>query len=364
MGIKEDSFKKLLIKGSILFAIAAMIKAISFNRDFIEKYYSTLVYSKISVFLRVLTGWIPFSIGDIMYIVLITCFFIKLIKYINAAFQKKITKKNFLFELIKTASFFLTIYVLFNIIWGLNYNRLGIAYQLQIEPKEYTTNQLRNLTSDLVKAVNAARNMPGLNSFQFKEDNVVFSEAIDAYRNIQQRYFFLAYNHPSAKATLIGGVDNYFGFVGYYDPFTGEAQVNTSMPRFLLPYTITHEIAHQLGYANEDEANFVGYLASKSADENAFRYSAYFTLFNYANRQLFSSDSITANKNYATLDSLVKKDEIVFLSYLGKKPSVGDRYITELYSDYLKANNQPKGMGTYDQVISWLIAYQRRYGEL
>jgi hypothetical protein len=35
-----------------------------------------------------------------------------------------------------------------------------------------------------------------------------------------------------------------------------------------------------------------------------------------------------------------------------------------LYGNYLKANNQPKGIETYNEVVSWLIAYRKKYGEL
>ncbi len=55
---------------------------------------------------------------------------------------------------------------------------------------------------------------------------------------------------------------NYLGFTGYYNPFTGEAQVNTTVPQFLLPNIALHEMGHQIGYAKEDEANFSAYLAA------------------------------------------------------------------------------------------------------
>ena len=85
------------------------------------------------------------------------------------------------------------------------------------------------------------------------------------------------------------------GFTGYYNPFTGEAQVNTTVPKFLLPYITLHEIGHQLGYAKEDEANFSGYLAAVDSHDTLFQYSTYLDLFVYANREVFYFDS-TASK--------------------------------------------------------------------
>ena len=87
-----------------------------------------------------------------------------------------------------------------------------------------------------------------------------------------------------------GWLGNYSGFTGYYNPFTGESQVNSTVPVFTIPYTACHEVAHQLGYAKEMEANFAGYLAASTSDDNFFRYSVYLDLFRYANRNLFLLD--------------------------------------------------------------------------
>ena len=50
------------------------------------------------------------------------------------------------------------------------------------------------------------------------------------------------------------------GFSGYLNPFTNEAQVDILIPKYQLPTTASHEVAHQLGYAAENEANFIGIL--------------------------------------------------------------------------------------------------------
>ena len=103
-------------------------------------------------------------------------------------------------------------------------------------------------------------------------------------------------------------IGNYSGFLGYYNPFTGEAQVNTKVPVFTIPFTTCHEIGHQLGFASESEASFVGYLVIKSNNSPVFNYSAYFELFGFANGELYSRDSVAAKQNIKLLDTLVRKD--------------------------------------------------------
>jgi hypothetical protein len=361
---RKSSSTKIFIQLFIFFTIAIILKIVSLNSSFVEKHYSTFSYKYFSIFLRAVTAWIPFSLGDILYAAAFVYVFIFSIRCFKNIVQKKCSKQKFFFGTLKIIRICLLGYIIFKLVWGLNYDRLGIAYQLQIEPKEFTTNQLKALTGDLVKSVNAARNASGMYTFQYEQDNTIFYQAANAYRNIEQHHSFLAYHQPCIKPSLFNWVDNLIGVTGYYNPLTGETQINTSIPRFLLPYFITHEIAHQIGYAKEDEANFVAYLVSKGADDNAFRYSAYFNLFNYANRQLFARDSIAALINYKALDSLVKNDEVTYQNFLGNNTTTTDHYITAIYSKYLKANNQPKGINTYDEVIALLISYQKRYGEL
>ncbi len=357
-------FSKLFISSFVLLLIVLLIKFIPPNNDFIEKYYSTLFYVKISVFLRTITNRIPFSLGDFLYLIAAIYCLIKLIQYVCLAFKKKITANILLPGLIRIIRLILITYIIFNILWGLNYKRTGIFSQLQIEPQEYNTGELKQLTADLVKKVNEAYSSSNMYAFRFQSYKTVFADAINSYKNISYRYPFLSYYQPCIKTGMINGLDNYFGIVGYFNPFTAEAEINTSIPHFLLPYIITHEIAHQLGYAGEDEANFVAYFVSKNSYENAFRYSAYFSLFNYANRQLLLQDSASAQTNYKGLDSLVKIDETIYMNFISNNSGFGAHYSTTIYNDYLKLNDQSKGMEGYNAVISILIAYEKRYGDL
>ena len=163
---------------------------------------------------------------------------------------------------------------------------------------------------------------------------------------------------------MYGLAGNYFGFTGYYNPFTGEAQVNTKVPKFILPYTTTHEIAHQLGYAKEEEANFVGYLTATSSTDTLFHYSAYLDLFVYANRQLFFVDSVAAKDFAKQLIPEVKADIKEWREFLRRHKNPLEPVIRWAYGNYLKANQQPKGMTSYDEVIADLIAFYKKYGRI
>ena len=123
-------------------------------------------------------------------------------------------------------------------------------------------------------------------------------------------------------------------------------------------------MAHQLGYASESEASFVGYLVAKYNNQPVFSYSAYFDLFSYANAELYQRDSAAAKQNVKLLDTLVKKDYAAYRKYLKDYRNPIAPLLTKLYGGYLKAHNQPKGIESYDEVVAWIVAYHKKYGTL
>jgi hypothetical protein len=134
------------------------------------------------------------------------------------------------------------------------------------------------------------------------------------------------------------------------------------MPVFTQPYTTCHEIGHQLGYAKENEANFVGYLSARLSDNPAFRYSVYFDLYLYAARELNVRDSMLLKPLKAQLSPAVKADFRELHRFNRKYENPFEPKVRELYDSYLRANRQPKGMRTYNEVIAWLIAYGKKNG--
>ena len=79
---------------------------------------------------------------------------------------------------------------------------------------------------------------------------------------------------------------------------------------------------------------------------------------------MFAIDSSLARNNYKQLDTLVKLDIIAYRNFILSHRNNIEPYISSLYGEYLKANNQPQGLATYDDVVMWIIAYTKKYGEL
>ena len=256
------------------------------------------------------------------------------------------------------------VYIIFNIFWGINYNRKEISAQLNLKLDKKDTADLKIVEQLLLQKVNESKQALVNQHALYPSNKELFKRAVACYEQTEKLYPFLSYEPRSVKRSMFGLFGNYFGFTGYYNPFTGEAQVNTLVPKFMLPYTTCHEIAHQLGYAKEEEANFVGYLAATSSTDTLFHYSAYLDLFVYANRQLFFVDSVAAKDVAKQLSSEVKADIKEWREFLRLHKNPLEPIIRWAYGNYLRANQQPKGMTSYDEVIADLIAFYKKYGRI
>jgi Protein of unknown function (DUF3810) len=347
----------------LLILLTITIKWVSLYPGWVERNYTYGIYPLISKVQRFLFGWIPFSIGDIFYAFLILVITFRTFRFFRLLFKRKLSRAYFIQALQQGIFFFLFVYVFFNLLWGLNYNRQGISYQLGIKVSKYSLYDLDTLTTVIQSRLNAyAALVSEAQRDSFDRKKLLFRESKQAYRQASSRYSFLGYRPSSVKPSLFSYAGNYLGFQGYYNPFSGEAQVNTTIPRVLEPFVTMHEIAHQLGYAKENEANFVGFLACRYSGSPVMNYSMYFDMYNYAIREVNRRDSMLARSFQQKLHPQVLKDFREYRDFFLKYNNPVEPVIMWAYGHYLKANNQPGGKQTYNEVVAWLIAYYKKFG--
>jgi hypothetical protein len=288
----------------------------------VEEWYATGIYVYISTFLQFLLGWLPFSVGDVLYIAA----GLYMILTLHKSFKRSILK-----TLNRTFKVGSIVWLLFHVLWGFNYYRTSIPEQFNLDRGE-------------VK----------------KEEIVAFT---DFTLNEANRYATVNRQPPTrqggqeVKPSLFGIIGNYMGYGGYYNPFTGEAQINIYMPAFMLPYIAVHEAAHQKGYAKESEANFIGYIDAMESGDSALLYSANLEMFLFANRALRRFDSTLAKKNMEKLSPRIKKDLADYKVFAEKYYGPVDKFVTWFYSGFLNLNNQPEGMMSYNRGMVYTMRY-------
>lgn len=351
--------KKLNIYLTLLLGVQIVfVQIISKYPSIIETYYSNGVYLFTSAFLRMLFGWIPFSFGDLLIFLLVFLFLRFLYRLLKTRFRNSSDK---LLQLLAVVSL---LYGCFYWFWGFNYFREPLAKNLGFNETTYTTEQLATVTRNVVEKLNTIHlritkndTLVVKNPYTQKE---MYVQSVSGYANLAKQYPQLAYNHTSVKSSLMSLLQTYNGTSGYLNPITGEAQVNDMIPKTGYPTTICHEMAHQIGFAAENEANFVGYLAALSNDDVYFKYAAYRMAFGYLISELRKHDTAIFKEVLLATNAGVLKDYRESSVFWKQYQNPIEPFIKKGYNSYLKANKQSKGIQSYNYVVDLIISYANR----
>ena len=357
--------KGIIVVALLIFCLLLHMYGLDENR--VESSYSNGFYQPVSRFLRFITGKLPFSIGDMFYGLLTSWLIWQVFQFFRRVFKKedKISKRAYnRMASYRFLLFCCYIYIIFNVLWGVNYNRKGIGYQVGLEKAAYSGTELATINRLLCGKINSSKKQLEAAHTGYPANRDLFNMVEAAYRKLGTGYPYLKYEPVSIKPSMWGWLGNYTGFTGYYNPFTGEAQVNTTIPRFLHPFIACHEVAHQLGYAKENEASFVGYLAAKASGNALLQYSTYLDIFIHANRNLYYADSVAAKKYRDSLAPAVVADLKTWAEFNHNHRSFAEPLISWIYDKYLKGNRQPEGLLSYDEVTGFIINYYKKFGEI
>ena len=331
-----------------------IVKILARFPEFIETYYSNGVYQFTSKLLRFIFGWIPFSVGDILY----TAAGIYIIRWLVLNRNRLIKDtKGWLIDVFSAISIG---YFAFHIFWGFNYYRLPLHKSLNIE-NTYSTEELIKVTEQLIQKSNTL--LMDINVIDTLKVEMPYSKselldkAGNGYEILADKYPSLAHSPKSTKLSIYSLPLTYMGFSGYLNPFTNEAQIDGLIPLYNYPTTTCHEQAHQLGYAAENETNFIGCLAAIYNEDIYFKYSGYIFALKHCMYEIRKRDQ-EAHKLLACeigQGILLNYRESYDFSMSYQNPL--EPFFEVFWGRFLKANNQDKGMESYSYVVGLLVNY-------
>lgn len=331
-----------------------LVKVLSHFPEFVERFYTDGLYQFISKMMRYVFGWLPFSVGDVLY----TIAGIYIIRWLIFN-RKRIVKdtKNWLLEVLSVVSIG---YFAFHFLWAFNYYRLPLHRSLNIE-HEYTTEQLLRTTKQLIAKSNAIQRQITEDDSAMVEMPYSKSELIamapKGYVELAKEFPNLTYHPTSLKRSIYSLPLTYMGFSGYLNPFTNEAQIDGLLPKYKYPTTCSHEIAHQLGYAAENEANFIGSMAAMHHQDVYFQYSGYTFALAHCLSDLYLRDPIAHAELMQTIHIGIFKNYDEARRFWEAYENPSEAFFKKTYSGFLKANNQIGGIDSYSYVVALLVNY-------
>lgn len=351
----------LLPTGMLLFYIS------SFVPGFVERIYSESAYKLAAQVLSNITGLLPFSIAEFVLISLILFVLFKFIQTMLKLARSRTERQTIIFSFLKNIFIYISIiYFGFVAVWGLNYNRLPFSAIISLDVTPASVTDLEKLCEFLIERTNKIResvheNQSGI-AFLPNGISETFKSAADGFESISSSYPVLGGKYGNAKGIYLSHLMSYTGITGVYFPFTGEANVNTAIPGFMIPSTTCHEMAHQRGFSREDEANYIAYLVCDSHADADFQYSGNLLALIYSMNALYQYDKDKFSQLTDRYSSGVIRDLCYNSQFWEKYEGPVEKLSTEINNTYLKANGQKDGVHSYGRMVDLLIARYKKSG--
>ena len=256
----------------------------------------------------------------------------------------------------------LSVWAGFCLLWGVNYWTDSFQDKTGIYAQPVALEDLREVTAYFADRVagtagEVRRDEHGLFADPREE---ILANSVRAYDGLTEAFPFLAFDDPGVKPMAFSRLMSALDFTGFYSSFTGESNVNVDSPACMLPSTIAHELAHQRGFASEQECNFLAVLASTTCADPAYRYSGWLIGYVYLGNALYSQDP----EGYWAIRETLPEEAQLDLAYNNAywarfQGTVVQKASNKVYDGLLKGYGDERGIQSYGTVVDLLVVYYR-----
>ena len=340
--------------------------------------YSHYVYRVLSLGIGSVIGLLPFSVVELLLYATILFVLFDFVKQLRRAVRSGIARPllHFLGHLFLLASTLLVLYVF---LCGINYHRTsfsqeaGLSVTIDAHGTVYDEADLLALCDYLVTEINDTEAQLDVSCIGQTTETPKPSAAWlwhagrtgqRAMEKLGQRYRRLSGHYPFPKPILNTWLLSVQQTTGIYSPFTVEANYNRDIAYYDIPFTICHELSHLRGYMQEEEANFIGVLATIGADDLYFNYSGYVSAWVYAGNALARIDSTAFATLYARINARTRQDMLYNNAYWQQFEGKPAEAHEQLNDAYLKMQGQTSGVRSYGHVTDLMLEYFAENGTL
>jgi hypothetical protein len=335
--------KVAIVAGAVACAV------IPVRSSLVERWYSTGVYPRLQQMLTPTSNVVPFALFDVLTIGAAVLVLVSLGRSIRRARQARRWSivLSTIGNIVASAA---AAYLVFLLLWGFNYRRIPVSQRLVLDRSAPGAEAVRALGQQAVEQLNALHGAAHA------------AGDVDPWRDEAMRGAFdrvqgLLSDGPRAvpgrlKATVYGTYFRWTSVDGMVNPYGLEVMANPDLLPIERPFVAAHEWAHLAGYADESEANFVGWLTCLQGDARA-KYSGWMFLYWQLSGEVSAADR---TQLAAALESGPRRDidDIGERLRRGRWPLL-QRSSWMVYDQYLKANRVEAGIRSYGLVVTLIL---------
>jgi hypothetical protein len=351
----------------LLFPLSLMIICFAKRSSFFaEEIFSKRIYRVLSVIISRITGIFPFSVAEILLLLMPICLTVLMIFFILHIVKEKGRRKLVIGKaVINTLCAASILYFLYVAACGVNYYRYPFSFYSHLQVQESSEEELFALCMSLAERTNALRELTtSEDEFGVFQSSMSIGdlgkEAVKAYRKASKDYPILSGWYPQPKPILFSTMMSRMELTGIYIPFTVESNVNVAVPDYSIPATMCHEMAHQRGFMREDEANYIAYLVCANSDSVDLQYSGLMQALIIAGNALYDKNVDLYREVAATYSNEVRTDLNANSEYWRQfENQVISNAVEKINNTYLVMNDQEDGVQSYGRMVDLLLAEYR-----
>lgn len=311
----------------------------------IESWYSRGVYPLWQRTATTIANFVPFALFDVMLAVFAVAVAVMIVRARRArAWRAAGLRLLWLAAIVA---------IWFQLAWGLNYRRVPIAeaLALDVEGPAAQAGALDRFARAV--AAQTAATAADLDRDTPMTPQRMLAELSAGFDRAQQRLGLTRLARAGRpKYSLFDFYFRWAAIDGVTNPLIPETMIVSGLTPAEAYATVAHEWAHLAGYASEDEANFVGWLACLEAGGGA-RYNGWlFALMKAAG----AAPPAQARVWIAQAGPTAARDlEAIRARLLSSSPTVR-RAASAAYDGFLRANRVEGGIASYDAVLQLMLA--------
>ena len=348
----RSGLRSRLAAAVLLLVLSAGLMALAADKPQFAEWYSENIYPAFVDTAGRLWGIFPFSVSELLLYVLTAAFVVSLAGMLRKVIKGTGRRKDgseagsgigsaasWLSYLLLAAGILAFLYT---ICCGINYHRKSFSEEEGIVTYRYTVQDLKDICLWLTEEVNAPREGEG---------------AVEAMQGLAEKFPSLEGYYPQPKKLIVSEILSYQGLTGIYSPFTVEANYNGDMIAYNIPFTACHELSHLSGFMQEEEANFIAFLACIRSDRADFQYSGYLSGWVYCMNALYRADRESWQEVRLLLDEAAEPDLEANTEFWDAYEGGISKTADKINDTYLKVNGQADGVQSYSRMVDLIVAY-------
>jgi uncharacterized protein DUF3810 len=338
--------------GGLLFDVLAIAAALAVkfmtpSPAWIETHYSNGAYPPIDRFVRAITGPLPFTLGDVLFIVVLLALIVWWVRRLRGAPKgRRLTVAGRL--LLRTVAVAGLVFVWFAVSWAFNYARVPLADKIPVHNERTNEDSVtafaEHVVDELSRNADAAhRELRKRRPTDASNAEILYPRFVNVIRRLGERATFAP---PHVKPTMFQPLFEASATSGFTDPWTHEVNLDASAFEFERPAIYVHEWAHLAGFADESEANFISVLTCTTSKDPLLRYSGWILTW-------FNLPSSIRVKHHVSRQA--HEDIQAIVARYRRQVNLGVEKASRVaYDQYLKANRVKAGFASYHLFVRWL----------